>query len=204
MAESSNPGTVENVGQSNADSSNTVVENQNVEQPAPQPGGWGIFKTLLVRMVIIYMISSFFRRSPAATDQDGKAIKSATAANIYSKDQLFDIYVYISENERFNDFTIDPHWVEEDLSYGDWTSGLNGDGTYEKSSMIKLSDQVMNNGTIFMHVFLVKGGTSPDPQADGYDKLYAIHRFKQLNKYKKKVYHTTVNLLTGIHALKTI
>ena len=87
--------------------------------------------------------------------------------------------------------------MEDGLKYGDWSSGMNTDGTYEKSTSVEISERVMNNGTLFMHIFMVKSGTSPNPDDDGYDSLYLIHRFKQLNKYKKKIYHTTANLLTG-------
>ena len=111
--------------------------------------------------------------------------------------QLFDIYVYLKESEAFDDFNEGLFWMEDGLKYGDWSSGMNTDGTYEKSTSVEISERVMNNGTLFMHIFMVKSGTSPNPDDDGYDSLYLIHRFKQLNKYKKKIYHTTANLLTG-------
>lgn len=43
------------------------------------------------------------------------------------------MYIYISENEKFPDFsdTKSLVWLEEDLVYGDWTSGLHGDGSYD-------------------------------------------------------------------------
>ena len=196
MAENTS-GTVENPPQDGA-APPAQAENVDGQQQQQRPGGWAIFKTLAIRMLFIYMISSFFRRSPTPTDGDGKSVKALTATNIFSKAQRFDLYVYLTESEHFTDFSSDLFWLEEDLSYGDWTGGLNEDGTYEKSANVQFSDKVMHNGTIFMHAFVVKGGTSPDPKSVGYDALYAIHRFKQLNKYKKKVYHTTVNLLTGI------
>ena len=52
------------------------------------------------------------------------------------------MYVYISDNERFSDFD-DKNalfWVEDELQYGDWTSGLAGDGTYQKNSQITVSE----------------------------------------------------------------
>ena len=40
-----------------------------------------------------------------------------------------DMYVYVSEQEKFNDFANGDAliWLEEELVYGDWTSGVNGD-----------------------------------------------------------------------------
>lgn len=150
-------------------------------------------------MLFIYFISSLFRRSPAPSDGNNTTATSYSAHNIYSKMQTFDLYVYVKESEVFENFDEGLFWMEDGLNYGDWTSGINEDGSFEKSSTLEISERVINNGTIFMHTFMVKSGTSPNPKDEGYDKLYAIHRFKQLNKYKKKVYHTTTNLLTGTH-----
>ena len=52
------------------------------------------------------------------------------------------MYVYISEQERFTGFT-NPDaliWLEEELIYGDWTSGVNGDGSYEKKTSLAISE----------------------------------------------------------------
>ena len=52
------------------------------------------------------------------------------------------MYVYLSESEVFSDFDNKDalFWLEDDLSYGDWTSGFNGDGSYEKFGKIPLSE----------------------------------------------------------------
>ena len=31
-------------------------------------------------------------------------------------------------------------WLEEELVYGDWTSGVNGDGSYEKKTNLAISE----------------------------------------------------------------
>jgi len=49
------------------------------------------------------------------------------------------MYVYLSEDEKFNDFSVEPFWEKKGLVYGDWTSGPNGDGTYEYSGQIPAS-----------------------------------------------------------------
>lgn len=43
------------------------------------------------------------------------------------------LHVYISEHEHFTDFnaTSALFWEQQDLVYGDWTSGENSDGCYE-------------------------------------------------------------------------
>ena len=57
-----------------------------------------------------------------------------------------DLYVYISEDEVFTDFDNKAalFWQEDDLFYGDWTSGFNGDGSYEKFGKITLSEVSKN------------------------------------------------------------
>ena len=52
------------------------------------------------------------------------------------------MYVYLSENEFFDDFDNKDalFWSEEEMTYGDWTGGENGDGTYEISTQIKPSE----------------------------------------------------------------
>ena len=53
-----------------------------------------------------------------------------------------DLYVYLSETEEFSDFNNKAAliWLEEELVYGDWTSGINGDGTYGKDMQIPISE----------------------------------------------------------------
>merc|ERR1712226_663038 len=156
-------------------------------------------------MVIIYMISSFFRRSPttptAAPGKDGKpAPQTASSFNVYQKDLKMDMYVYLSEDEFFTDFDNKKalFWLEEELSYGDWIGGDNKDGSFEMAGKIETPENVMNNGTLFLHAYFVEAGMSPNPKdKDNYNRLMTVHRTKQLNKYKKRKFHTTTNLLTG-------
>lgn len=53
-----------------------------------------------------------------------------------------DLYVYISENEIFADFnnTEALFWFQQDLVYGDWTTGDSGDGCYEHYKELELSE----------------------------------------------------------------
>jgi len=52
------------------------------------------------------------------------------------------MYIYISEQEKFNNFSDKSalFWFEEELQYGDWSGGPNGDGMYEKSGQIEISE----------------------------------------------------------------
>ena len=49
------------------------------------------------------------------------------------------MFVYVSEQDYFTDFD-NPSalfWLEEELVYGDWTSGENQDGSYVKTAQIE-------------------------------------------------------------------
>lgn len=177
--------------------------------PAPAQGGWAMVKSLAYRMMIIYFISSLVRNwrgSPTynqTTSVDGKTAPTSVAApsmNMFRKNQEFDLYVYLSPlEERFSNFADQSalFWKEEGLVYGDWSSGPNKDGSHVQSKTIPCPPQLQNNGSLYIHVFIVKTGQSPDPQNRNHMKRETLHHSRRLNKYKKKHYRKTQNLLTG-------
>ena len=66
-------------------------QQQQQQQQQPQIGGWSMFKTLLIRIFIVYMISSLFRRGtqpqqPGGTEQG--ALPTIGAVNLYAKDPV--------------------------------------------------------------------------------------------------------------------
>lgn len=74
--------------------------------------------------------------------------------------------------DRFNAFNDEAalFWKETDLVYGDWTSGPNGDGSRLKSSTFPVPQVLLNNGSLYLHVFVVKEGQSPNPKDRHYVK----------------------------------
>ncbi|XP_063426507.1 putative lipid scramblase CLPTM1 [Mytilus trossulus] len=189
----------DNVPVASAANSNEV---QNAAPAADQarPGFFGTLKTLVVRMLFIYMISSFFRRgSTPTTGTEGQPEKQYSQ-NLFPKNLQMDLYMYLSEQEAFSDFDNENAlvWKKTGLMYGDWTSGPNGDGSYEKSMEIDTPESVQNNGSIYLHVYFVKEGKSPNPKDKlKYLKRYTVYNTKRLNKFKKRKFQNTVNLLTG-------
>lgn len=75
-------------------------------------------------------------------------------------------------------------WMQEGLEYGDWYSGENGDGTYTHSTQIEASEKVQNNGSIYIHAFMVKSGKSPNPEAGKgkFSKKSTLYQTRALNK----------------------
>ena len=56
-----------------------------------------------------------------------------------------------------------------------------------------------NNGSIYIHSFIVLNGMSPDPAAGKgvYSRKWTIYQSHRINKYKKIIKKKTKNLLTG-------
>ena len=54
------------------------------------------------------------------------------ATNLFVNGTVFDLYVYLSEDEEFLNFNDSNSlvWKHEGLIYGDWYSGTEGDGIY--------------------------------------------------------------------------
>uniref|UniRef100_A0A671PL08 Cleft lip and palate transmembrane protein 1 homolog n=1 Tax=Sinocyclocheilus anshuiensis TaxID=1608454 RepID=A0A671PL08_9TELE len=171
------------------------------QQQQQQPNAWQVIKGVLFRIFIIWAISSWFRRGPSTPDPNTPAgAPRVPSRNLFPKDTLMDLYVYISENEIFTDFnnTEVLFWYQQDLVYGDWTTGESGDGCYEHYLELGLSESVKQNGSIYIHIYFTKSGFHPDPKRKGqYRRLSTVHATRMLNKYKRRKFLKTKNLLTG-------
>ncbi|NXH18327.1 CLPT1 protein, partial [Bucco capensis] len=165
------------------------------------PNAWQVIKGILFRIFIIWAISSWFRRAPAPQEQSTPGgTPRAPSRNLFPKDTLMDLYVYISEHEHFTDFNVSSalFWQQRDLVYGDWTSGENSDGCYEHYGEVEISQSVQQNGSIYVHVYFTKSGFHPDPRHKNlYRRLATVHTSRMINKYKRRRFQKTKNLLTG-------
>uniref|UniRef100_A0A8C3PH07 CLPTM1 regulator of GABA type A receptor forward trafficking n=1 Tax=Calidris pygmaea TaxID=425635 RepID=A0A8C3PH07_9CHAR len=171
------------------------------QRQQPAPNAWQVIKGVLFRIFIIWAISSWFRRGPAPQEQSSTGgTPRAPSRNLFPKDTLMDLYVYISEHEHFTDFNVSSalFWQKRDLVYGDWTSGENADGCYEHYGEVDISQSVQQNGSIYIHVYFTKSGFHPDPrQKNLYRRLATVHTSRMINKYKRRRFQKTKNLLTG-------
>lgn len=173
-------------------------------QPSRMESFFAITKSLILRALVIYFISSFFRKPApdAQVNQTGGDVgKSRIAAwNLFENGTMFDLHVYLSEDPTWVNFN-DPSsliWLQEDLMYGDWYGGRNGDGTFTINTRIKASKRLMNNGSLFLHTFVTKAGKSPNPDAGSdYAGRLMGYASGMLSKYKKIKRVRTHNLLAG-------
>uniref|UniRef100_A0A1I8FTN5 Cleft lip and palate associated transmembrane protein 1 n=1 Tax=Macrostomum lignano TaxID=282301 RepID=A0A1I8FTN5_9PLAT len=172
-----------------------------------RPNGWAMVKGFIVRMLIIYFISSLFRRGqqPQTAPGDPSAPASAGSGfrvpcqNIFPKNSKLDLWIFVNEQQNFTRFNeaSDLFWHQPGLVYGDWESGENRDGVYYKHGKIKVPETVMKNGSLYIHTFVVRPGNSPDPSSRYHDKRYTMHSGRMLTKYKRRRVSNTQNLITG-------
>ncbi|KAK1126441.1 hypothetical protein K0M31_005076 [Melipona bicolor] len=180
-----------------------IDEQRKKYQPSRLESFFAITKSLIIRALIIYCISHLFRRLQTDNSQFPGVTNPAhsQAVNIFENGTLFDMHVYLSESENFRQFD-DPRtlvWLEQGLIYGDWYSGPFKDGSKIKNYKFVPSDQLKNNGSIYLHVYVTKSGKSPNPKAgkNNYAGDYMSYSRKMLNKFKKVRYQKKHNLLTG-------
>ncbi|XP_053612199.1 putative lipid scramblase CLPTM1 [Plodia interpunctella] len=187
-------------GDGNVDINAQIDEQRQQMQPTKLESFFAIAKSLILRALVVYFITSMFRQ-PAApkTDVVSSGVPRVAAINMFSNGSVVDMYCYLTEKESFAIFDSSKLvWKHTNMVYGDWYGGPNGDGTFTHSLNFKASESLRNNGSIYLHVFVVPAGKSPDPN----DKQnYAAGRYtygkKMLNKHKKMRYLKTHNLLTG-------
>jgi len=111
------------------------------------------------------------------------------------------MYVYLSEQEEFAEFHVPESlvWKKEGLVYGSWDQGENSDSIFELQTEVKASESLQNNGSLYLHAFLVRAGKSADPATGKgmFSKKWTTYKRARLNKFLKRKYKKTANLLTG-------
>ncbi|XP_017769003.1 PREDICTED: cleft lip and palate transmembrane protein 1 [Nicrophorus vespilloides] len=171
---------------------------------ARQPSKWESFmamaKSLLLRAMIIYFVTSFFRKpaAPQNTTGTGPVQSQVLAQNIFANGTEYSLHVYISEEEEFMDFNPSKlFWLQEGLVYGDWYGGPLKDGTFSHEKDIPITDHLQNNGSLYLHCYVTKFGESPDPKSKIFGKTHISFTSKAINRYKKIKASGRKNLLTG-------
>ncbi|OWR40845.1 Cleft lip and palate transmembrane protein 1 [Danaus plexippus plexippus] len=176
-------------------------DEQRQRQPTKMESFLAITKSLIIRGLVVYLITSMFRQpSPPKADVNSPSgVARLPAINMFPNGTVVDMYTYLSEKEflyQFEDAKL--LWKLPGLIYGDWHGGQNGDGTFTQSAEFIAPESLKNNGSIYLHVYVVPVGKSPDPKDKvNYAGPYITYGKKMVNKYKKLKYQKTHNLLTG-------
>lgn len=128
-----------------------------------------------------------FRKSPPAQTSNFPANPegSAAARNMFSNGTDISLHIYLSEFEDRVNYTPDNlFWFKENLVYGDWYSGMNGDGSYTVKKDLEITEKMRNNGSLYLHAYITRLGESPDPSSKVYGKSFVTYAKKSLNRYK--------------------
>ncbi|XP_028409699.1 cleft lip and palate transmembrane protein 1 homolog [Dendronephthya gigantea] len=195
----SRPARNEETAQNTENNVNETQDNaveQAPQQPQPQESVW---KTILTRMFVFWLITQFFKSRQSSTNQPSA---NASSLNIFPVGTSVDLWVYLSsEQEIFDDKTKADDkkliWFLKELSVGNWTSGPNKDGSHTTHYQVKTTTEVQNNGSLYLHAFITKSGSSPNPHQAGYKRQDVIGKTRLMTVYRKRRIHKTKNLLTG-------
>ncbi|CAB3989747.1 cleft lip and palate transmembrane 1 homolog [Paramuricea clavata] len=194
----SRPARNEEPAQNTENAVNEAQQNA-VEQPEqqqqPQESVW---KTILTRLFVFWLISQFFKSRQSNTNQTG--IRSSR--NLFPLGTSVDLWVYLSpEEEIFRDQSqVEDKkliWFLKELKVGNWTSGPNNDGSHSFHYQVKTSMEMQNNGSLYLHAFITKSGSPPNPHQPGYKKQDVVGKIRLMTVYRKRRIHKTKNLLTG-------
>ena len=108
---------------------------------------------MVTRMLVFYFAMqamSYFRSRPVTPSTGVDSPPSAGGqqhlsgdlpGNMFAKGSMFDMHVYVSESERFTDFSNQSalFWKLENIEYGDWYGGVNKDGLFYQDGRIELT-----------------------------------------------------------------
>ncbi|XP_047177560.1 cleft lip and palate transmembrane protein 1 homolog isoform X2 [Vigna umbellata] len=134
-------------------------------QQQPQ-GGFGL--TGIIRMVVFWYFASKFFSPKKPTEP------SALISNLFQKAQPLDMWLYLSENEKFNDFGSESSlvWHESNIPYAVWGP----ESTRTLTLDYNPSESLKHNGSLYAHVFFAHSGFSPDPSDPEYQPQAAFGR----------------------------
>lgn len=138
-----NDGTVSTSNASNQMQQPTPNNDQQpAEQAPPQQNMWSFLKSLAFRLLVIYFISTLFRKGTAPQTPPPENFPQTVSRNLFSNGTSMDFFVYITENEfspNFSDIN-ELIWSQKNLIYGDWYGGPNHDSTYDFKTNIPISE----------------------------------------------------------------
>ncbi|CAK9302329.1 unnamed protein product [Gordionus sp. m RMFG-2023] len=171
----------------------------NITPISPRANYKSIIKSFISRLVIIYAVSTFFKNPKESQNNLNTTALKCRPSNILLLGEIIDFYVYTSENGELNSFdnlsTL--IWNENGIEYGNWYQGSHHDSSYIFSTKLPVTSALNNNGSLYAYFYVVKNGKSPNPKSSDFDPKFTFYAKKRLNKYKRKFYKKTHNLLSG-------
>ncbi|OMO90393.1 Cleft lip and palate transmembrane 1 [Corchorus capsularis] len=146
------------------------------QQGQQQQQGFGL--SGIIRIVFFWFLASklFSSKKPADPSQ--------MISNLFQKGEPLDMWLYVSENEKFNDFGNEAAliWHETNIPYVTWGP----ESTRTLSLKYHPSEALKNNGSFYAHVFFARSGYPADPNDPEYQSQYAFGRTHPIVAYLPK------------------
>ncbi|KAL8159138.1 hypothetical protein V2J09_000675 [Rumex salicifolius] len=151
---------------------------QQQEQPTSI---WNTIVGIIRVGVFWYFISRFLFSPSKPSSSSGPAIQMS---NLFQKGEQLDMWLYLSEQEKFHDFGNEKSlvWQETNIPYAVWVPG----STRTLSLKYHPTEALQNNGSLYAHVYFARSGYSPDPSDPEYDPLAAFGKSNTVITYLPK------------------
>ncbi|XP_077224936.1 uncharacterized protein LOC143858181 [Tasmannia lanceolata] len=141
--------------------------------------GLGQSLTGIIRMAVIWYFAMkiFSPKKPSSEP-------SQQISNLFNKADPLDMWVYLSEREKFNDFSNEGAlvWHETNIPFAVWGSA----STRSHSLKYFPSEGLKHNGSLYAHVFFARSGYPPDPNDPEYQPFSAFGRTNPVVIYLPK------------------
>eukprot|EP00878_Enallax_costatus_P014291 GHUV01014949.1.p1 GENE.GHUV01014949.1~~GHUV01014949.1.p1 ORF type:complete len:567 (+),score=104.50 GHUV01014949.1:232-1932(+) len=129
-------------------------------QQRHQQGGFSAVISTVLRMAVMWYVMSYMRGSQQPQPKPGQTPPAGVAAPLYSKGDLLDIYVYVSESPYMHDRSAaELVWSQQEV-------GLATTAERTFTYNYKPSERVKNNGTLYSHVVVARSGVDLDTPSD--------------------------------------
>uniref|UniRef100_J3LY60 Transmembrane CLPTM1 family protein n=2 Tax=Oryza brachyantha TaxID=4533 RepID=J3LY60_ORYBR len=105
-------------------------------------------------------------------------------SNLFQKGEPMDMWMYLSENEKFNDFSNEDAlvWHEANIPYAVWGPT----STRTRTLTFYPSEAVKHNGSLYAHVYFARSGYPVDPTDPEYEQSSAFGRTHSVVAYLRK------------------
>jgi hypothetical protein len=139
---------------------------------------------MIVQMLVMYFIFNYLFGSKQAVDPStGKALPPHRP--LWHGGERMQLFVFQSENEEMTSSEFSNKdallWHERNL-YFDWRP----ENERTKDVVVHTSPAMINNATLWAHIYMVKGDHSPDPSSPHYKRSAVIYKRQRLNTYLPK------------------
>ncbi|KAK3263237.1 hypothetical protein CYMTET_27944 [Cymbomonas tetramitiformis] len=153
-----------------------------------------LFQSLFRGIIFYFIFQNFIKGSPQKPgEQKGQPLPPIKP--LMRKGDFLDMWLYINEerlpSDIFNATSL--YHFEENIMLGEET-----DSSFMKHIEVELTQSLLNNGSLYAHVFFARSGKSPDKADPAYEEGASWGKTHNLIEYKAPMkVKTERNLITS-------